>query len=331
VIGYVTSTMPALIRGATAAPFEFRSGLSGVADALDSVRAKSPDFIVIVAHAGGGCGDAAADAPSTASACKGEMVDLAEQLDSAGVDLIIGGHEHTSTQGVVHGIPIVRASSQGRAISIVDLVRTPDGAHHFTLSRDTAYDDRVTPDPRLLALMRPYLARVDSIGHVPIATLRDSLVKGQGALGVAIADAMRQAASADVGVINSGGIRAPLAAGTVTYDDVYRVLPFGNTVARLRMTAGQLRAALEPALAKTSYFFAGVRTTYDAAAPAGKRVVLAGADGRPMPDEEMLTVAVTDFAVDGGDYFATPRAVPVEQLGVTVLDALIAYLKRTSP
>lgn len=322
VVGYLTSTMPSLVRATIAAPYEFRNGLAGIADALDSVRAKSPDFIVIVAHAGGGCSEAG---------CRGEMVDLANQLDSAGVDLIIGGHEHTATSGVVHGIPIVRASSQGRAISVVDLYRTRDGAHHFTLARDTVYDDAITPDAEMLALMRPYLARVDSIGRVPVAALRDSLIKGRGVLGVAISDAMRQAVSADVGLVNSGGVRAPLAAGAVTYDDVFRVLPFGNTVVRLRMTARQLRDALEPALAKTQYFFGGIRVRFDSSAAPGRRVTLTRDDGRMIRDEEILTVALPDFVADGGDYFAKPAGVAIERSDIPMLDAFIAMLKRTAP
>src|SRR2546426_12265300 len=47
-------------------------------------------------------------------------------------------------------------------------------------------------------------------------------------LGRLIADAMRNVAKADVAIVNNGGIRADLAAGTATYGDPYRGVPVPN-------------------------------------------------------------------------------------------------------
>lgn len=319
VVGYLTAGTPATQRPVVVAPYEFRAGVSPIADALAAVRAERPDFIVIVAHAGGDC---------NADRCGGEMVDLARGLDSAGVDLIVGGHAHTSGGGVVNGIPIVRASSDGRAISVADLVRTRTGAHRFALARDTVWTDAVTPDAGVIALLRPYLARVDSAAHVPVATLRDSLFAARG-LGSALARSLREAASADVGMTNGGGVRTNLMPGVVTYGDAFRVTPFGNIATRISMTGRDLRRMIEHALAGQACFWDGIRLRYDPDAPAGHRILsLAFADGRPIADDTKLRLGLPDFIADGGAGFDMLTALPAEKLDFTMLDAFIALLQR---
>lgn len=60
--------------------------------------------------------------------------------------------------------------------------------------------------------------------------------------------------NAEMAFMNSGGIRASLAfkeatgtdpAGSVSYEDLYNVLPFGNTILTLTLTGEQVRQLLE--------------------------------------------------------------------------------------
>lgn len=328
VIGYATVNTPATQRTATTAPYEFRGGAAGIADALDSVRAQAPDFIIVVAHAGGGCVD---------GRCTGEMVDLANGLDSAGVDLIVGGHDHTSGGGVVNGIPIVRASSESRAISVVDLIRTTNGHHQFALRRDTVYVDAVSPDTAMLALLAPYVERVDAIANASVATLRDSLFATQG-LGTALAAAMREAVAADFGMMNPGGVRANLSAGVVRYRALFRVMPFGNAVWRIALTGRQLRDVVEHTLGANDTgatrvqrrppFYSGLRLRYDPDAPRGNRIVsLTFPDGRPIQNDDAVTLALPDFLAEGGDGLVMLSSLRVVRRDLTLLDAFIAMLR----
>lgn len=47
-------------------------------------------------------------------------------------------------------------------------------------------------------------------------------------LGDLVADAYRDAAGADVAIVNGGGIRADIKAGSITYGQIIAVHPFGN-------------------------------------------------------------------------------------------------------
>jgi 2',3'-cyclic-nucleotide 2'-phosphodiesterase (5'-nucleotidase family) len=85
VVGYATVRTPFIVHREIVKPFEFRHGYAGIGDALDAVWGQQPDFVVVVAHAGGDC---------SAEGCEGEMVDLASELPSGRVQLIVGGHSH---------------------------------------------------------------------------------------------------------------------------------------------------------------------------------------------------------------------------------------------
>src|SRR3989449_708893 len=81
------------------------------------------------AHEGAFCdgGGEAAARPLTATACHGEILDVARRLDSGSVDLIVSGHTHSLVNTVVNGIPVVQARSSGAGIAVVDFVRGPGG------------------------------------------------------------------------------------------------------------------------------------------------------------------------------------------------------------
>jgi len=321
VVGYLTASTPRMLVSEAMAPFEFRRGVVGVRRALRVVRAAHPDFIVIVAHAGGDCRD---------DGCGGEMVEVARGLDSAGVDLIVSGHTHTPGYAVVHGIPILRAGSSGRGVGVVDLYRLPNGERRFQMRVDTLYADDVPPDPMLEAVLAPYLARADSLAHRQIAVLKDPLARrgDEYGLGRLIADAIREAAASDLAFTNRGGVRRDLAAGPVTYGELFEVLPFGNLVYRLTVSGRELRAILTRAADDNEHMFSGVRLERDPSRAPGDRLVsVALADGRPIVDDGRYTLGVPDFLARGGGGWTMLEALPTENLDLTMLDALVAHLR----
>lgn len=321
VIGYLTSDTPITQPADRTAGLDFVRGLPGIADALNAVRAQHPDFVIITAHAGGDC---------SGGTCKGEMVDVARALDSAGVDLIVGGHFHTPGSAVVNGIPIVRAGWSGQAISVVDLSGTDNGPHQFALERDTVWDDQYTPSQAINAVLRPYRAIADSVAHQPITRFARRVLEHD--LGVPIAAALREAVHADVGMENRGGVRTDIDSGVVTYGDVFRVLPFDNAIVKVTLTGRQLHDALDSILTAQPEYFSGIRVAYDSTAGPGHRVQsMTFAGGQPIPPDTMLTVALPDFVVDsppGATVFAPYNK---DRTSLTLRDAFVAALKRGQP
>lgn len=65
------------------------------------------------------------------------------------------------------------------------------------------------------------------------------------AIGNFCADAFRVMLGTGIAMINGGGIRADIAAGTVTFNTLYSVFPFNNTACTVSATGQQLLDILE--------------------------------------------------------------------------------------
>jgi 2',3'-cyclic-nucleotide 2'-phosphodiesterase/3'-nucleotidase len=308
VVGYATVMTPSTQRPEITKPYDFRSGYAAIRDALDAVWQQRPDFVAIVAHAGGGC---------SAKGCAGEMVDLALQLPPGRVHLIVGGHDHSAGSGAVNSMPIIRAGADGRAVGVVDLHRSDDGVHTFNMAQQTVYADDVPPDDAMAKLIAPFLVAADVKGKEVVTTLDQPLpasAAGDRRLGSLITDAVRLSAKADVGLHNPGGVRADLPRGPVSYAALHRVLPFGNTVVRLTLSGRQLRQLVSQT---RSYYYSNL--TVDA---------FTLADGTAIRDGESYTLATNDFLADGGDGLTMLTALPRDVVGVSVLDAFITHLRK---
>jgi 2',3'-cyclic-nucleotide 2'-phosphodiesterase (5'-nucleotidase family) len=320
VVGYATVSTPRTLRRQVTAPYRFASGYAAIRDAIEAVTAEGPDFVVIVAHAPGSCGE---------NGCAGEMVDLARDLPPGTVDLIVGGHDHTAGGGVVNGVPIVRAGGSGRGVAVVDLHRRRDGSHTFESARVPVYADRPFAGSSMDALLAPHLRTADQRGRAIVTALSEPLSaspSGDRKLGALIAEATRLVAGADVGWHNPGGTRADLPAGSITYADVHRVLPFDNAVVRLELTGRELRRLVEQAGPR--YYFANLRVTFELDALGQRRASIVFANGDGMRDDATYTLATNDFLAEGGDGFLMLADMPREAIGITVLDAVVDRLKQ---
>src|SRR5438093_991302 len=322
-----TNTAPRNVTG-----LAFGDGAAAVKRVLPQARAAA-SFVIVVAHEGALCdagGDAAAR-PLAATACHGEILDVARRLDSGSVDLIVSGHTHSLVNTVVNGIPVVQARSSGAGIAVVDFVRGPGGRREVLARIETPFTDRVSPDPELQNLMALFKVGIENLTSRAITRIEADL-RRQGdeyGLGRLIADAMRNVAKADVAIVNNGGIRADLAAGTATYGDLYRVMPFQNRMLRLTVKGDVLRLALEHAVAgdRPDGHVSGVELWYDPKQRPGRRIGKAVmADGKGIYEGRSYTLAVSDFLATGGSGYTMLVGSPAADLDAVDLDAFIQYL-----
>ena len=167
----------------------------------------------------------------------------------------------------------------------------------------------------------------------PIATLAEPM--RDLVLGDFMADAYRAAGDGDVGVMNRGGVRAPLDSGMLTYGELFELAPFGNMLVRLTMTGAGLRTWLEKAIGQRSLVarLSGLVVTYDTSRAPGSRVVsVTQSDGRAIDDTRTYRFIYSDFLHANGDGLqATEGVQRVEELGIVDIDALTEYVRRGSP
>jgi len=281
----------------------------------------------VVSHAGASCGrDGATD-------CAGEIVDLARDVREP-IDAIVSGHTHSLVNAVVNGIPILQARSNGRAVAVLDLPVGAPAGRALALEVRDVLTDSLRPDPATARLVDRALASVRRTVSRPVATVPAHLARtrDQYPLGHLIADAMRVQGGGDVAVMNNGGIRADLPAGTATYGTLFDIQPFGNTLYRLTVRGRDLRTYLTRQVngrGVPRIHVSGVRIAYDSTQPAGSRVAdIRLADGRTIDDAATYRLIMNDFMATGGDGLGLgTAALKTEPLPIVDLDAFIAYLR----
>ena len=156
----------------------------------------------------------------------------------------------------------------------------------------------------------------------------DGLGDGETPLGDFVADVIRETAGADLAIMNSGGIRAPLPSGTVTVGDVYSVLPFDNTIVTVDMEGWKVRQLLDFIARRLgSGGFAQVSGVQFAIR--GWRASYIRIAGKPLDGGRTYRVATIDFLYQGGDgYTMFERAGAVHETNILTRDAAVEFLRR---
>jgi 2',3'-cyclic-nucleotide 2'-phosphodiesterase (5'-nucleotidase family) len=289
------------------------------------LRARGADYVIVLDHDGAFCDKGGA------TACAGEIIGIAQSIREP-IDAIISGHTHSIINATAAGIPVVQAYSSGTGIDVLDF--GPDGVTHEV--RDVL-SDSIAPDPAVARLVNEAMTRVAAIVTQPIVTVAQTLRRAdtgpqQYPLGNLIADAMRAAGQGDVAVMNNGGIRTDLRAGTATYGSLFELEPFGNTLYRITLTGAALRAYLERLVARNEprYHVSGVRLTYDPSAAPGDRLRdVTLANGRPIDPAGHYRIVLNNFMAEGGEGLGlSAGAIRSEHLSTIDLDALVAYLRK---
>jgi 2',3'-cyclic-nucleotide 2'-phosphodiesterase (5'-nucleotidase family) len=188
-----------------------------------------------------------------------EASELAEAIHSRranGVHLVAAGHTHFVHDDLASGVHVVQDGANGRAYGRVDLYFDPETRAVIpTESKTTAgisITDQTAQDPTVETIVSSARAKVAPLADRKLgklATPAQGNRISESALGNLLSDALRDALGTELALMNTGGIRAPLPAGEIRYEDLFRVLPFQNQAVLIRkMPWSILKSALETAI-----------------------------------------------------------------------------------
>ncbi len=197
----------------------------------------------------------------------------------------------------------------------------------------------VAESPDMLALLTPYQQFGQDKLNVQIGQT-DSRLEGDRAvvrakptnLGALIARAMMDRTKADLAMVNAGGVRDSIAAGPISYKDVLKVHPFGNTVCTVDLTGHELMVYLAAAVKMSPGSggfaqFAGVELEVIAGQPTKVRVA-----GVPMDMAKTYKLAVNNFQAAGGDgYPKLSHHASFVNTGFVDADVLRAFVAKHNP
>lgn len=273
---------------------------------------------------------------------------VAAQVD--GVDLWLCGHEHIELSESVttpdgSKTYVSESGHYLNSVGLIDLNCTmdEDGSVHVDYEKTSVDYEEAQNYPKdasvtavldtIKAENETELNRVIGTSPVELDCVWEHIRIGQTNLGNVITDAYLLATGADIAFENAGGIRASIAAGTVTYGDVINVSPYGNYVVTKKLTGAQIKEMLESSLTiqkncivandsgewdawpndSGSYLqVGGITVRFDPAQPAGERVLSVQKDGQELDDTKEYTVAVNNYLAGSDSY---PQLVDAAEVG----------------
>jgi 2',3'-cyclic-nucleotide 2'-phosphodiesterase (5'-nucleotidase family) len=264
---------------------------------------------------------------------------LAGALAGSGIDVIVGGHSHTRMKQpeLVAGILIVQAGGAMQNLGRLDLRVQDDRVVGYAGSLVSLWADSLQTDRGLSDLVGGYQAQVMAQYGQQLGTLAVDLNRGRGetALGDWLADVLREAAGADVALINSGGIRRDLSQGPLTALHIHEVLPFANALVTVRLSGTELTAVADWNAAAQASGDHGILQvsgiTYEITPGADGGPARAGGlavGGIPVDPKASYLVAMPDFvAMMGPVYLGCPNP-PFTDLGRDLASVVADAVRR---
>ncbi len=325
VVGLTTPETPYIVKADNVTGLSFLEMTPSARDETEALRGAGADVVIVAAHVGV---DRLQD-----GTIGGPAFELAEALED--IDLLFSGHSHSLLDTVVGGCPVVQARCCGQAVAIGKILYDRNAGNVVSRGAEvlTRLDGR--RNASLDSLVAYYQDAVAEAGEKVVAILMQQLTRapndaGETALGDLVADAQRAATGAQIALMNSGGIRADLPKGEITWAMLYAVQPFENQLVVLTLTGAQVREALEQGVGRAgrAVQVSGLTFGYDPNAPEGSRVTsVTLEDGGPLSADSTYRVVVNDFMWGGGDRFAVLKeAQAVKETYIVDVDAFGDHL-----
>lgn len=369
IIGAITEETPSVTLAANVASLDFTSAAEAISTSAAALRGQGAEAIVVMTHIGGSCRDLREPLDTSSCAVDEHLFKLARALPAGSVDVIFGGHSHQQVRHVVNGIPLMQAAPLGRGMSVVDLwvdrstrrvvaEKTVLRPHTEICERvfesggcnprvgkgplkPATYEGRlVQPSPAVQAAIKPFVDRTEAKRRAPIGVSIAAPVTRnydkESALGNLVADALHaEYPEADFAFVNSGGIRADLRAGDLTYGDIFEVLPFDNFPAIVEMSGRELQRVMEHTLGSShgALQVSGFTARGERTADGKVAVELRRRDGSAIDLDKMYKVVTLDFLASGGSGVgAVMSAIPKERKKVDydrpIREVVIAALQK---
>ncbi|HYV50159.1 MAG TPA: bifunctional UDP-sugar hydrolase/5'-nucleotidase [Myxococcaceae bacterium] len=372
-IGLTTPSTPTVTNPVNVQSLRF-GALAPEAEASSRMlRDRGAEVIIGIVHAGGKCAkwDDPKDL-SSCDRAHGEVFEMLDNIPPHTLDAVVAGHTHAPMGHFVNGTPVVETWGLGRYFSVIDLAVDPvkhrvmedktriiplvpicEKVDEKSLSCNpkslkersdvklvqTAFmGEPVALDDGMTALMAPTLAKVEDLQNRPLGVTAAAPLtrsyESESALGMVLADALREREKADIALLNPGGLRADLKAGELRYGDLYEVIPFDNTVATVTLSYEELRRLLNAAYGSRKGVFqvSGLKIQLAKCPSEARLRGFTLENGKPLKQDKKYKVVMPDFLARGGDGLGpvmssiAPESVDMGmQREDNFRDALVAY------
>ncbi len=362
-IAYIGITTPETINSSNPAQFRNLQGeiiytfnesklYELVQSYIDAAEAAGADYVIALSHVGYSGSD--------------ELTDITDIIENTeGFDAVLDAHSHSVIEGITlkdkSGDEVLLSSTGTKFEHIGKLTITNEGLDTELIATATYEKTDATVDAYISEINESYAILGNrKIGESTVAlNTHDGEVRivrnSETALGNLCSDALRVMTGADIAFVNGGGLRAPIKAGEVTFNDIFSVFPFNNQVVTAEVTGQILLDMLEMGMMNypnedgSFPHMSGVTFSVHTAIPTSVKVdengFFTGVDGeyrvygvkvfdkksgtyKPIePDEKYVLAGFNYFLLDfGGGMSMLKDAVILDAEGVLDVELLESYI-----
>ncbi|MFE1242938.1 5'-nucleotidase C-terminal domain-containing protein [Fictibacillus sp. NPDC058756] len=333
-IGVVTTETPSIVIPSGVEGVSFTDEVEAINKYAAELKEQGVESIVVLSHN-------PAESNVDGTNAKGEVIEMANTVDDE-VDVIYAGHNHKYTNTVVDNKLIVQSFSAGTAFSDIDLLINKKTGDIVKKSAEiiTTFHEGIEPDAEIKAMVDAAYDKVKDqlskvIGDAPNGISYTKNDHGEIPMGNLIADSMIAETGTEFAFMNSGGVRAPIDAGEITWEDAFTVQPFGNDLVTMDLTGEQVVELLNQQWStgrEKILQIAGLTVSYTSEDVGngvfeGEVLSVKLPDGSEIDPEETYSVTVNSFMAGGGDGYTVLLEGQNSKVGITDLDALIKHIE----
>ncbi|MAU37069.1 MAG: hypothetical protein CMD14_06835 [Flavobacteriales bacterium] len=181
-------------------------------------------------------------------------------------------------------------------------------------------------DSTILRIISPYQKGIEDLMNEVLTYTLNDLDKGkpQSTIGNFVTDLCLNYADAHICVMNNGGLRTNISAGTITRGEIYQLMPFENELVVLKLNKKEYINLLKYIGKRGGEPFSGMTMTINK-------------DGRVIKNSwpvnfnegDHVRMLTSDYLANGGDNMWFLKDKKQNKVGIKLRDAIIDYCKNT--
>ena len=226
VIGWISETCEEDISEPIVKNFSFHEPLSILEETSKKLRDDGCDIIIAMGHEGATLNQSIMSFP-----------------EESKVDLIINGHSHTYYTST-NGVPSIQSGS-----SLAHIANTTIKYNKKTkeVIEITPYQEKITSEMQESETIKKILdSRLENYQYLFEEITKASMNLTSSKVGQWVSETIKKATGSDVGIVNSGGIRAaafPISKGeSINEDRMWMLMPFDNEINTCYLTGKQVKS-----------------------------------------------------------------------------------------
>lgn len=336
----------------------FKSAVETAKDYVPKLRELAD--IVIVSYHGGFEKDLETGEATEALTGENEGFQLVTEVK--GIDAFVTGHQHRTIATKVAGVPIIQPGYRGEYVGEIKLTieKTTTGYQVITSEAELLATGNAIVDETVMSQIAPIMAEVEDWLDQPLGKVEgDMTIYDANQARIVehpyvefIQKVQMEASGTDIAgtaLFNNEGTGFK---SVITMRDVVTNYIYPNTLAVLRVTGADLKAALERSASffqveddgtiginplfiepKPQYYnydmYEGIEYTLNIKQPIGERVVSLNYHGKPVLPTDLLEVTANQYrAVGGGDYEMYDASKIIREIQVDMTELIADYLTK---